>query len=156
VGGRSKSEILKDLTLFELKKVHQRPCGVARLYRDRDLVGKEINDTLIELYEEPCVTIDFISAIGGLRPRQIESLKRISEREKNRPATSVPNSFINDDDSDDEWEISFVEPTTPKKPIAPPSNKNMRGRGPNKPLSRNDRASSSWAGGNPNRIVEVK
>lgn len=101
---------------------------------------------MIELYEEPCVTLDFVAAIGDLRPRQIESLRKIGEREKNRPAASVPHSFINDDDSDDDWEISSVEPANiPRKPAAPVVNKNKRGGKPTQPLTRNDMASSSWA-----------
>lgn len=112
---------------------------------------------MIELYEEPCVTLDVVAAIGDLRPRQIESLRRIGEREKNRPAASVPHSFINDDDSDDDWEISSVEPANiPKKPAAPVVNKNKRGGKSTQPLTRNDMTSSSWAGGNSNRITEVK
>lgn len=160
VGGRSKSELLKNNTLFELKKVHKGPRGISRLYRERDNIAIEIKKALIELYEEPCVTLDFITSIGGLRPRQIESLRRISEREKNRPATSsTAASFVHDDDSDDDWEISSVQQTAPKKPVAPIP-KNIRGgRGGRRggtPVPAKELASNSWAGGNPNRVVEIK
>lgn len=149
VGGRSKSDILKDRTLYELKKTHERPRGIGRLYRTRDEIGKEIRKTIIELYEEPCVSIDFITSIKGLSPRQIDSLKRISEREKNRTTPSVVNSFVNDDvDSDDDWEISSVEPSTLKIPQA----NNKKGG----PPQRNNAASNSWAGGNLNKVEIVK
>lgn len=160
VGGRSKSELLKNNTLFELKKAHTGPRGISRLYRERDNIGIEIKNTLIELYEEPCVTIDFITSIGGLKPRQIESLRRISEREKNRPVATPNAPFLHDDDSDDDWEISSVQQAAPKKPVAPaPNNRNGRGgRGGRRgaPIPSRETAPSSWAGGNPNRITEVK
>ena len=85
VGGRSKSELLKDHTLYELKKELQKPRGLSRLYRERDAVTSQIRKTVIELYEEPCVTIEFITSIGALRPKQIDSLRRITERQKNNP-----------------------------------------------------------------------
>lgn len=144
VGGRSKSDLLKNHTLYELKKTHERPRGIGRLYRARDDIGKEVRNTIIEMYEEPCVSIDFITSIKGLSPRQIESLKRITEREKNRAPQSAANSFVTDDvDSDDDWEISSIEPPTPK---------NKKG-GPQKI---NNPVSNGWAGGNPNRVEAVK
>ncbi|KAG2233421.1 hypothetical protein INT48_007451 [Thamnidium elegans] len=152
VGGRSKSELLKDNTLYELKKIHERPRGLGRMYRSRDELGKEIRKALIELYEEPCVSIDFITSTKALNPRQIESLKRISERNKNRPKQSAANTFINDDsDSDDDWEISSIEPVTKKAPI-----KNTRGNPAPAAKSRNKGVNNSWAGGNPNRVEPVK
>lgn len=163
VGGRSKSEHLKEHTLFELKKAHERPRGIGRLYRSRDEVVKQIKTTLTELYEEPCVTLDFISDIQGLRPRQIESLRRIGEREKNRKTPTDSTGFnIVDDDSDDDWVISSID-TTPKANTPTPSaTSNSRSNNKNRnnkkkyPANNFKGANSGWAGGNPNLLGEVK
>lgn len=166
VGGRSKSELLKDHTLFELKKTHDRPRGIGRLYRERDNLIKDIKNTIIELYEEPCVTIEFIESIRGLRPKQIDSLRRAGEREKNKPvaaATSL-NNYVVDSDSDDDWVMGAAP--TPKGP-APVSSKkssnNQRklqqpSRGRNGPRGRNESRGikHDWAGGNPNLVNPVK
>lgn len=162
VGGRSKSELLKDHTLFELKKTHDRPRGISRLYRERDSLVKEIKNTITELYEEPCVTIDFIESIKGLRPRQIESLRRASEREKNKPvavATSL-NNYVVDSDSDDDWVIGAAP--TPKGPAPVDNRKNKNNnRQKQQPPSRgghNYRGAPKhdWAGGNPNLVQPAK
>ncbi|KAI7906448.1 RNA helicase [Cokeromyces recurvatus] len=151
VGGRSKSERLKERTLYELKKVHERPRGIGRLYRNRDNIAKDIRETIIELYEEPCVTIEFISSIKALRPRQIESLKRMSEREKDRiiPSNLLGSFDIDDNDSDDDWEISSDIPTTSarnnKKPTVTSKDKKVK-----------KSAYNDWAGGNPNLDNELK
>lgn len=158
VGGRSKSEILKDHTLYELKKAHERPRDVGRLYRTRDDVGKELRNTIIELYEEPCVTVGFIASINGLKPRQLECLKRISEREKNRSSSSAVNSFINNDaDSDDDWEISSAEPVKPKIPQVN-NNSNNKKNGPQARINKNthNNYANTWAGGNPNKVETAK
>lgn len=167
VGGRSKSELLKDHTLFELKKTHDRPRGIGRLYRERDNLIKDIRNTIIELYEEPCVTIEFIESIKGLRPKQIDSLRRAGEREKNKPvaaATSL-NNYVVDSDSDDDWIIGAAP--TPKGPTPvsskKPSISNQRrpqqsNRGRNDPRGRNEPKGikHDWAGGNPNLANPVK
>ncbi|KAI9485981.1 MAG: RNA helicase [Benjaminiella poitrasii] len=155
VGGRSKSELLKYHTLYELKKTHERPRGVGRLYRNRDNITAEIKTALIELYEEPCVTLDFISSINGLRPRQIESMKRINEREKNRTTSSnLLDSFgIVDNDSDDDWEISSDIPSTPSTPVK--NNKNNKKTNAKKNTTKKA-AKNEWAGGNPNHNDEAK
>ncbi|EPB87088.1 hypothetical protein HMPREF1544_06112 [Mucor circinelloides 1006PhL] len=162
VGGRSKSELLKDHTLFELKKTHDRPRGISRLYRERDSLVKEIKNAITELYEEPCVTIDFIESIKGLRPRQIESLRRASEREKNKPvavATSL-NNYMVDSDSDDDWVIGAAP--TPKGPAPVDNRKNKNNnRQKQQPPNRgrqNYRGAPKhdWAGGNPNLVQPAK
>jgi hypothetical protein len=163
VGGRSKSEYLKDHTLFELKKMHERPRGIGRLYRSRDEVVKQIKTTLTEMYEEPCVTLDFINDIQGLRPRQIESLRRIGEREKNRKTPSDSTMFnIDGNDSDDDWVIGSVDTTprvtTPTPVVASNSRFSRNNRNNKKPSRANTKqgANSDWAGGNPNLVREVK
>ncbi|RCI07258.1 NFX1-type zinc finger-containing protein 1 [Rhizopus stolonifer] len=154
VGGRSKSELLKEHTLYELKKAHQRPRGLGRLYRSRDQVAKEIKNIIIELYEEPCVTIDYIASIKGLKDRQLASLKYIAEKEKNRKDTSNTTIFsTNDGDSDDDWEITSVEPVAKPKPM----NQHKKGNQQRERFSRNPRGSKGdWTGGNPNHVQEVK
>ncbi|OBZ89249.1 NFX1-type zinc finger-containing protein 1 [Choanephora cucurbitarum] len=158
VGGRSKSDILKENTLYELKKAHERPRGIGRLYRARDKVSQEIKSLIVEMYEQPCVTIEYIESIKGLRDRQIGSLRYILTKEKNRKNTpNTTSSAANRDDSDDDWEISSVQPVAAPKPPPVPTNKNQRER-----FSRNPKASpktnarNDWAGGNPNHIVEIK
>ncbi|CAO3703460.1 unnamed protein product [Rhizopus stolonifer] len=153
VGGRSKSELLKLHTMYELKKDHERPRGISRLYRSRDEVMKKIRDTMVELYEQPCVTADFVESINGLRPRQLDSLKRAASKEKNKVA---PSKTL--DDSDDDWEITSVE-TTVKKTQPQKQQQNKRGGGRNNNNNNNNNANSKndmWAGGNPNVIQEVK
>ncbi|OAD02352.1 hypothetical protein MUCCIDRAFT_143979 [Mucor lusitanicus CBS 277.49] len=172
VGGRSKSERLKEYTLYELKKTHDRPRGISRLYRDRDSIVKEVRNTITQLYEEPCVTIEFIESIKGLRPKQIDSLRRAGEREKNKPvaaATSL-NNYVVDSDSDDDWVIGAAPAS---KSPAPVNNKKSNqqkqqrfSRGKNesrggKNDSRGGRSDSrggrnDWAGGNPNHVNPVK
>ncbi|KAI8647890.1 RNA helicase [Parasitella parasitica] len=159
VGGRSKSELLKEHTLYELKKEHDRPRGIARLYRDRDGLVKAIRETIIELYEEPCVTIEYIESIKGLRPKQIDSLKRAGEREKSKPvaaATSL-NDYHVADDSDDEWVVSS-EPVKPKAPVNSRNNRNNNRQKPHPSKGRtsNKGANNDWAGGNPNTVSSVK
>ncbi|KAL9548420.1 hypothetical protein MBANPS3_005688 [Mucor bainieri] len=182
VGGRSKSELLKDHTLYELKKMHDRPRGISRLYRERDSLVKEIKNTMIELYEEPCVTIDFIESIKGLRPKQIDSLRRAGERERNKPvaaATSL-NNYVVDSDSDDDWVIGAAPAA---KGPAPANNNNNSRRGNTTPQKQQQQQQQQfsrgrgrgrgrggggggrdesrgmrhdWAGGNPNIADPVK
>ncbi|KAK4512223.1 uncharacterized protein ATC70_003759 [Mucor velutinosus] len=159
VGGRSKSELLKDHTLFELKKTYDRPRGIGRLYRERDSLIKEVKNTIIQLYEEPCVTIEFIESIRGLRPKQIDSLRRAAEREKNKPvaaATSL-NSYVVDSDSDDDWVIGAAPTLKGPAPINNRKNNNQRKQQQSN-RGRNDSRGikHDWAGGNPNMASPVK
>ncbi|KAI8977492.1 RNA helicase [Mycotypha africana] len=148
VGGRSKSELLKEHTMYELKKTHERPRGIGRLYRSRDEITKQIRETLVELYEEPCVDIDFVASINALRPRQIEALKRVGEREKGTSEIREHESFDTvGNDSDDDWVISSVEPT-PSKVKPTKSFKNKR--------NKKNTINNDWLGGNPNHISENK
>ncbi|KAF7723771.1 hypothetical protein EC973_001684 [Apophysomyces ossiformis] len=142
IGSRSKSESLKDNLLYELRKIHGPARGLGRLYRKRGELDKSIRETIIEMYEDPCVTLDFIQKIKGLRPRQIDSLKRMGEREAKRKATEAPSAL--DEDSDEEWEISS-EPQPKAKAAVPAAKKNER-PGPKK---------SDWGGGNPNLRTET-
>lgn len=156
VGGRSKSELLKDHTLYELKKEHKRPRGVGRLYRSRDNVVREIKKTLIELYEEPCVTVDFIESIKGLRPRQLDSLRRIGERKSNNSKNAKKNAIIlDDDDSEDDWVISSVD-IPPAKPVTNSKNDKNNRNNKNKKPEPVKKARDDWFGGNPNHQQEVK
>lgn len=157
VGGRSKSELLKLHTLYERKRTLKSPHGIGRLYRSRDDVIKKIKETLIQLYEEPCVTPDFVESIQGLRPRQLDCLKRAISKEKKKEATRQQQSAqpIGDNsDSDDDWEITSVV-TAIKKP------QQQRGRRDNNKMNKNNtrglsNTNSLWQGGNPNRNQEVK
>ncbi|KAG0166066.1 NFX1-type zinc finger-containing protein 1 [Apophysomyces sp. BC1034] len=134
IGGRSKSELLKDHLIYEVRKSHGSARGIGRLYRKRDDIGKNIRNMIVEMYENPCVTLDYIAKIKGLRPRQIESLKRMGDREEKRKESNVPSAL--DDDSDEEWEISS-EP----QPKASAASKKKQQPGPK---------NTSWGGGNPN------
>jgi hypothetical protein len=160
VGGRSKSDLLKDHTLYELKKNHERPRGISRLYRSRDEVVKEIKKTIIKLYEEPCVTIDFIDSIKGLRPRQLDSLRRIGERKNKDTKNSKQRNVVvdEDDDSDDDWVISSVNTPPPSNPVVNKSNNNNRNGRNNRPNNNDNRKKGrdDWFGGNPNLKQEVK
>ncbi|KAG1185790.1 hypothetical protein G6F36_006673 [Rhizopus arrhizus] len=157
VGGRSKSELLKQHTLYEHKKQLKGPHGIGRLYRSRDDVVKKIKETLIQLYEEPCVTLDFVKSIQGLRPRQLDCLKAASTKEKEKKETrqqQSAQSIDSDSDSDEEWEITSVL-TAAKKP------QQQSGRRDNNKMNKNNTRGLSntnnlWQGGNPNRNQEVK
>lgn len=155
VGGRSKSELLKEHTMYELKKALKGPRGISRLYRSRDDIMTQIEQTIIELYEQPCVTLEFLESIKVLRPRQLECLKRAINREKEQEADSARDLAS---DSDDDWEITSVVPT--KKP---PQNQKRRGkngrRDNNSKNNDNDALNnmgSFWDEGNPNRIHNAK
>ncbi|ORX48781.1 P-loop containing nucleoside triphosphate hydrolase protein [Hesseltinella vesiculosa] len=148
VGGRSKSEILKDNVLFELRKNSDiRPRGVARLYRQRDELQKAIKDLLAELYEEPCVTLDFVAKHKFLRPRQLDSLRRLGERDAKRGGLAASKTIFDADGEDDDWNVSSQAPAAVRVSAFhhnPPSRqKYSRGPGP-------ATASSDWDTGNVN------
>lgn len=73
IGSRSKSELMKDHLLYELRKDAAPPKGIGRLYRKRDEIERSIRDIIIEMYEETCVTLDYVKSINGLTPRQLDS-----------------------------------------------------------------------------------
>ncbi|KAI9290036.1 P-loop containing nucleoside triphosphate hydrolase protein [Umbelopsis sp. AD052] len=105
VGGRSKSEALTNHTLYELRKA-EREMGLSRIFRKRHELQKKINDLLYEMYEEPCVSIDFITKTRLLSPQQIDSLKRMAD-----PNQSKDKKTQLDDDLEDEWVINSDIPT---------------------------------------------
>ncbi|KAI7881845.1 P-loop containing nucleoside triphosphate hydrolase protein [Lichtheimia hyalospora FSU 10163] len=163
VGSRSKSELMKEHLLYELRKEAAPPKGIGRLYRKRDEIERSIRDIIVELYEEPCVTLDYVKSINGLSARQLDSLKRLGEREKKRSdkkprgATSFDDD---DDDDDDDWVISSSASTTPAPSSRSGSNQqNKRGGRNNRrqqQQSKNAGASSEWLDGNPNLEPEAK
>lgn len=164
IGSRSKSELMKDHLLYELRKDAAPPKGIGRLYRKRDEIERSIRDIIIEMYEEPCVTLDYVKSINGLTPRQLDSLKRLGEREKKlsdkKPAGAA--SF-DDDDDDDDWVISTsmsASPAPSSKSSSRPGSKqqNKRGGRNNKrqQSSKDLGASSEWLDGNPNLEPEPK
>ncbi|KAI8367542.1 P-loop containing nucleoside triphosphate hydrolase protein [Radiomyces spectabilis] len=135
IGGRSKSDLLKEHILYEICKNYPRgPRGIGRLYRQRDAVMKAIKQMIIDIYEEPCVPLDYLYKIKALRPRQLDSLKRLGEREKARKQQQAPNSAAAAaEDSDDEWVITSEVPKAPSR-------------------ARND----TWDAGNPNHAVAAE
>ncbi|KAI8335061.1 P-loop containing nucleoside triphosphate hydrolase protein [Chlamydoabsidia padenii] len=153
VGGRSKSELLKDNLIYELRKTEMtRGGGTGRLYRRRDEIGKRIDHLIMEMYEEPCVTLDFITKHKLLRPRQLDSLRRLGEREDKRTKDASTRLDELDSVNDDDWVVS----STPAAPTPPPPIKgNRRGGGGGKGKHQPAGASPDWAMGNPNHLVEA-
>jgi hypothetical protein len=166
VGGRSKSSILKEHTLYELKKQHESPKKMAGLYRTRDEMKTKIKRLIIEMYEKPCVTIDYINKINGLRPRQLDSLKRIVEKEKKAKDTN--STLANFDDSDDDFIMYPDEPVLPAKSATKGSRRAKFSRdrkGKKEPPKHQKQQQQQshrrdntnlWAGGNPNTPVVVQ
>ncbi|KAI8979973.1 RNA helicase [Pilobolus umbonatus] len=153
VGGRSKSDILKDRTLYELKMEYEKPRGMRNLFRQKDSLIIEIKKKLIELYEEPCVTLDYIIRNKLLNPQQIACLKRVAEAEKERKdrvSDSKSDRLLDNDD----WEISPDLSEIPKA-LKKTSQMNKGRKTPSTPQKKG-RNNLDWAGGNPNRITEVK
>ncbi|KAI8072336.1 P-loop containing nucleoside triphosphate hydrolase protein [Gongronella butleri] len=163
IGSRSKSELLKDNLIYELRKNQERgPIGVGRLFRQRDALALQIDERIMEMYEEPCVTLEMIAKHRWLSPRQIDSLKRLGEREASR--ATDPTSTIFDDD----WVVSSkpAAPSPSSYRSAPPSgagrggNGNQRGKKGARGGGNGDRhvkkgplapaVSSDWEMGNPN------
>ena len=143
IGSRSKSDLLKDHLLFELRKTSESVRGVGRLYRKRDDIQKQIMNIITEMYEEPCVTLDYIKKIDGLNAIQREYLGRLAVYEEKRANASSAQAQIVDDE--DDWVTSTPAPTPTSPPPSrsqkrPSRGKQQRGRG------RND----EWASGNPN------
>ncbi|KAL0081247.1 RNA helicase [Phycomyces blakesleeanus] len=112
IGARSRSERLKDHILFEVRKEREAVRGLGRVYRKRDEISKKIREIIVTMYEEPCVTLDYLRKIKALRPRQLESLKRVGERGARNDALSTAAVAAAsaggggaDEDSDDDWVI---------------------------------------------------
>lgn len=148
VGGRSKSEILKDRLLYELRKEQERKPGFGRLIGQRKGVEKAITEMLREMYEEPCVDLEFLRKIKALNPRQLDSLKRLGEREEKRAkVTAAATKYTAFDDDDDDWVTSTPSPQ-PQSPS------------PRKSRNRNERQAKSsqnnWDTGNTNYAAEKK
>ncbi|KAI8077729.1 RNA helicase [Halteromyces radiatus] len=148
VGGRSKSELLKDNLIYELRKTELNTRGAGRLYRKRDEIGKRIDTLIMELYEEPCVTLEFLTRHKLLRPRQLDSLKRMGEREDKRNKSSSKKNTLDNDD-DDAWVV------TPQPATAPLSNsrngEKKFGKGKRQGNTTN---SLDWMQGNPNHFPQ--
>ncbi|KAI9493210.1 RNA helicase [Zychaea mexicana] len=144
IGSRSKSELLKEHLLFELRKQSESVRGVGRLYRKRDDISKRISSIITEMYEEPCVSMDYIKKINGLNALQRDYLQRLSEREEKR-ATKAPTARAQVDDEDD-WVTSTPQPTPPPEPRG----SKKKGRGQQQQQQQRGRGGNDWAGGNPN------
>ncbi|CAO3615021.1 unnamed protein product [Cunninghamella blakesleeana] len=167
IGGRSKSEILKDQLIFELRKndTNRGPTGIGRLYRKREELADKINDIIVEMYEEPCVTIDFIEKHRLLRPRQIEDLKILAHREdKHSSKFSSSNNRMGGGD-DDVWIVTSQQATSSFMADSTMDNnnnsrsknnnrskKNQRNQEQNK---NNNNNNLHWLNGNPNFQVEA-
>lgn len=147
VGGRSKSDLLKDNLIYELRKTETNR-GVGRLYRKREEIGKRIDTLIMDMYEEPCVTVDFLAKHKLLRPRQLDSLRRLGEREDKRAKSAMAKL---DSVGDDDWVVSSLPAVAPTKPGP---NKNSK-RGGNNNFNKKNGASPEWAQGNPNHLVEA-
>lgn len=107
VGGRSKSEALVNHTLYELRKT-ERERGTAKLFRKRNELQKKMNDLLYELYEEPCVSIEFLKKAGILPPKLLDSFKRLVNDGGQQQTHSSP---VPDNSMDDEWVINSEPPS---------------------------------------------
>ncbi|KAI9014572.1 RNA helicase [Phycomyces nitens] len=120
IGARSRSDLLKEHVLFEVRKERESVRGIGRVYRKRDEISKKIRELIISMYEEPCVTLDYLRKIKALRPRQLESLKRVGEREARHDSRV---GVATNDDSDDDWVISsdITPPRTRGAPTPVPS-----------------------------------
>ncbi|KAI8138634.1 RNA helicase [Fennellomyces sp. T-0311] len=152
IGSRSKSEALKDHLLFELRKNSESVRGIGKLYRKRDDLQKRIMSTITEMYEEPCVTLDYIQKINGLNALQRDHLRRLGEREEKRAKdTKTKAGAFNDDDDDEDWVTSTTPPPPP-----PPAATRGRGRGRGgkgqQQSGRGRGKKNDWAGGNPNIV----
>jgi hypothetical protein len=108
VGGRSQSPALGNYTLYELRKA-EKQMGVARIFRKRSELQKKINDLIYEMYEEPCVSLDYIRKSGTLTPRQLDSLKRLAEKQSVKKG--LGQTAAQDTSLDDEWVINSEPPT---------------------------------------------
>ncbi|KAI9318931.1 P-loop containing nucleoside triphosphate hydrolase protein [Dichotomocladium elegans] len=139
VGGRSKSEELKEYLLYELRKQGEGAKGVSRLYRKRDELEKKIRDTIIQLYEEPCVTLEYIRSVKGLSPRQLDSIKRLGERE----AKQVEKANIASEEY--AWFSSPAPASVPATSLPPRKQQQKKKRGDNRAGSKDE-----WSSGNPN------
>ncbi|CAO3588692.1 unnamed protein product [Absidia cylindrospora] len=141
IGGRSKSNILKDNVIYELRKMEPKApgMGAGRLYRQRDEIGKKIDQALMEMYEDPCVTLAFLAKYKLLRPRQLDALRRLGEREDQRRKQQATSLDTMDDDA---WVVSAVQP--PPQQQLPPA---LGGRHHRK---KQEQASKEWSGNNPN------
>ncbi|KAI7869110.1 P-loop containing nucleoside triphosphate hydrolase protein [Spinellus fusiger] len=132
IGSRSKSALIKDHTLYEVRRQGENPRGLWRLYKKRDGIVKLIKDIILQMYEEPCVRIDYLRKIKALTPRQLDCLMRLGETKAD---TRKPDS--DSEDSEDDWVIGSN--ITAPKPSAP------------RPLGNTSKVASQWGGGNPNQ-----
>lgn len=149
IGSRSKSELLKDRLLYELRKDQERRPGFGRLMSQRRGVEKAITEMLREMYEEPCVDLEFLRKIKALNPRQLDSLKRLGEREEKRAKTTAATSAFDDDD--DDWVTSSTPDT--RTPPPPPSLRSRRGKHQSNSKSNNS-SQNEWVTGNTNYAPE--
>ncbi|KAI9302511.1 RNA helicase [Cunninghamella echinulata] len=159
IGGRSKSEKLKDRLIYELRKndIGRGPSGVGKLYRKREELADKINDIIVEMYEEPCVTIDFIEKQKLLRPRQIEELKRLGQREEKHKTNFVSEANGDTMDDDDLWVITSQPTVKPESPhINNNRSKNNNNYNKSKRNQKNQVKADDWLSGNLNLQTEME
>ncbi|KAI9274618.1 RNA helicase [Phascolomyces articulosus] len=145
IGGRSKSDLLKDHLLYELRKQAESVRGIGHLYRKRDDIQKQITKIIAEMYEEPCVTLDYVKKINGLNPIQRDYLGRLAAYEEKR-ANKMASAKAKIDDDGDDWVTSTPSPTPPPAPSPRSRSRNGRGRQQKGRGGGRD----DWASGNPN------
>lgn len=159
IGGRSKSEKLKDRLIYELRKndIGRGPSGVGKLYRKREELADKINDIIVEMYEEPCVTIDFIEKQKLLRPRQIEELKRLGQREEKLKTNFALEANGDTMDDDDLWVITSQPTVKPESPhINNNRSKNNNNNNKSKRNQKNQSNADDWLNGNLNLQTEAE
>lgn len=150
IGSRSKSDLLKDHLLYELRKQAESVRGIGRLFRKREEIKEHIQEIITEMYEEPCVSLDFLKKINALTPRQLDSLKRLGECEEKGQISEAAKKL--EDDDDDEWVISSDTSRAIRAPSPP-----QKGRSKKKGNDRKSRKEpNDRAEGNPNLKTEDK
>ena len=143
IGSRSKSDLLKDHLLFELRKRAESVRGVGRLYRRRDDIQKQIMGIITEMYEEPCVTLDYVKRINGLNALQRDYLGRLAVYEEKR--ANIPLAQAQTVDDEDDWVTSTPSPA----PAPPPPSRSQKKPGRGK-QQRGKGRNDEWASGNRN------